>query len=199
MAQDDYRIRVELAEEHAHGLLSRLGLDLASEARELARELEGRRLAVSYDEDEVFVYAPSAAEAERARAIVESELREEGIDARVGPVERWLHDEERWDDEPRGPTDEEELLAEGIAPWEVRVECGSREEAEELAARLEAEGFGVSRRFRYVVAGAATQEAAEELARRVHGDVEASSALVWETVPQNPFVVFGGLGGAGTP
>ena len=199
MAQDDYRIRVELAEEHAHGLLSRLGLELGSEARELARGLEGRRLAVSYDDEEVFVYAPSAAEAERARAIVESELREEGIEARVGPVERWLHDEERWDDEPDEPTEEEELLAEGIAPWEVHAECDSREQAERLAEQLEAEGYGVSRRFRYVVAGAATREEAEELARRVHGDVEASSALVWETVPQNPFVVFGGLGGAGTP
>jgi hypothetical protein len=199
MARDDYRIRVELPAEHAPGLLSRLGIDLGSEARELARELEGRRLAVSHDEDEVFVYAASPQEAEQARAIVESELREEGIEARVGPVERWLHDEERWSDEPDEPTDEEELLAEGIAPWEVRVECDSREEAEELAAQLEAEGFGVSRRFRYVVAGAATREEAEALARRIHGDVEPSSALVWETVPQNPFVVFGGLGGAGTP
>src|SRR5919202_2341075 len=148
MAQDDYRIRVELAEEHAQGLLARLGLDLGSEARELARELEGRRLAVSYDEDEVFVYAPSAAEAERARAIVESELREEGIDARLGPVERWLHDEERWDDEPDEPTEEEELLAEGIAPWEVHVECGSREEAERLAGQRELGGDGVPRRLR---------------------------------------------------
>jgi hypothetical protein len=199
VAQDDYRIRVELAEEHAHGLLARLGLDLGSEARELARELEGRRLAVSYDDDEVFVYAPSAAEAERARAIVESELREEGIQARVGPVERWLHDEERWDDEPDSPTEEEELLAEGIAPWEVHVECESRDEAERLAAQLESEGYGVSRRFRYLVVGTASREEAEELARRLHGEVEGSSALVWETVPQNPFVVFGGLGSAGTP
>jgi hypothetical protein len=199
VAQDDYRIRVELAEEHAQGLLSRLGLDLGSETRELARELEGRRLAVSYDEDEVFVYSASPQEAERARAIVESLLREEGVDARVGPVERWLHDEERWDDEPREPTEDEELLAEGIAPWEVHVESDSREEAEELAAQLEAEGYGVSRRFRYLVVGAASHEEAEELARRLHGEVEGSSALVWETVPQNPFVVFGGLGGAGTP
>src|SRR5919202_2079552 len=154
MAQDDYRIRVELAEEHAQGLLSRLGLDLGSEARELAQELEGRRLAVSYDEDEVFVYASSAAEAERARAIVESLLREEGIEARVGPVERWLHDEERWSDEPAEPTEEEELLAEGIAPWEVHAECDSREQAERLAEQPEAEGYGGSRRFPYLVVGA---------------------------------------------
>jgi hypothetical protein len=33
----------------------------------------------------------------------------------------------------------------------------------------------------------------------VHGEVEPGSGLVWETVPGNPFAVFGGLGGSGTP
>ena len=197
MARDDYRIRVELEDEHAHGLLSRLGL--GSTADELAKELEGRRLVVSHDEGELFVYASSPQEAEQARAIVESELRDEGIDAEVGPIEHWLHDEERWDDEPPEPSPEEELLEEGIAPWEVHVECDSRGEAEELAARLEAEGYGVLHRFRYLIVGTNTREEAEALAERLHGEVEPSSAFVWESVPQNPFVVFGGLGGTGTP
>jgi hypothetical protein len=197
VARDDYRIRVDLEEEHAHGLLSRLGL--GSKADELAEELEGRRLVVSHDEGELFVYASSPQEAERARAIVESELAEEGLDATVGPVEHWLHDEERWDDEPPEPTPDEELLEEGIAPWEVRVECASRAKAEDLADQLEAEGYGVVRRFRYVVVGTDTRDDAEALAKRLHGEVEPSSAYVWENVPQNPFVVFGGLGGAGTP
>ena len=43
-------------EEHAQGLLARLGAELGSEARELARELEERRLAVSRDGEKVFVY-----------------------------------------------------------------------------------------------------------------------------------------------
>ena len=198
MARDDYRIRVELPEEeHAAGLLSRLGL--GSQAHELAEELEGRKLAVSQDGSELFVYASSAAEAEQARAIVEAEVAEEGLQARIGPVEHWLHDEERWDDEPPEPSPEEELLEEGIAPWEVRVECGSLREAEKLATQLEAEGYGVVRRFRYLIVGTETREEAEALAERLHGEVEPSSAYVWENVPQNPFVVFGGLGGAGTP
>jgi hypothetical protein len=200
MARDDWRIRIELHEpEHAHGLLARLGLELDAEADELARTLEGRQLVVSHDGNDVFVYASTGFEADHARRIVETELATEGLDAAVGPVEHWLHDEERWDDEPRGPTPEEEILAEGRAPWEVRVECGSREEAEELAARLEGEGYGVVRRFRFVIAGTATREEAEELAARLHGSVEASSQLVWEAVPQNPFVIFGGIGGTGTP
>jgi hypothetical protein len=197
MARDDYRIRVELEEEHAHGLLSRLGL--GSEAGELAEELEGRRLVVSHDDGELFVYASSPQEAERARTIVESVLREEGVEAEVGPVEHWLHDEERWDDEPPEPTPEEELLEEGIAPWEVRVEFESHRQAEDVADQLEAEGYGVLRRFRYLVVGTDTRDDAEALAKRLHGEVEPSSAYVWENVPQNPFVVFGGLGGTGTP
>ena len=198
MARDDYRIRVELPEEeNASGLLSRLGL--GSWADELAHELEGRRLAVSEDENELFVYAASPAEAERARAIVEAVVAEEGIDARIRPVEHWLHDEERWDDEPREPTPEEELLQEGVAPWEVRIDCQSHREAQELAERLEAEGYGVVQRWKYLIVGATTREEAEALAARLHGEVEFSSAYVWETVPQNPFVIFGGLGGSGTP
>ena len=196
MARDDYRIRVELEEEHAHGLLSRLGL--GSKTDGLVEDLE-RRLVVSHDDGELFVYASSPQEAERARAIVESELAEEGLEATVGPIEHWLHDEERWDDEPREPTPDQELLEEGIAPWEVRVELESHGAAEELADQLEAEGYGVLRRFRYVVVGTDTREDAEALAERLHGEVEPSSALVWENVPQNPFVVFGGLGGTGTP
>jgi hypothetical protein len=198
MARDDYRIRVELPEdENATGLLTRLGL--GSWADELAQELEGRRLVVSHDDGELYVYASSAAEAEQARAIVEGEVRGEGLDATVGPIEHWLHDEERWDDERREPSPEEELLEEGIAPWEVRVECESHHDATALADRLEKEGYGVVRRFRYVIVGAETKEEADALAARLHGEVEPSSAYVWENVPQNPFVVFGGLGGSGTP
>src|SRR6266540_2393607 len=81
MAGDDWRIRIEVAEEHAGGLLERLGLELDSEARELVRELEARRLAVTRDGDEVFVYAGSAAEAARAQEVIEAELRAQGIEA----------------------------------------------------------------------------------------------------------------------
>ena len=103
-------VRIELPEEgHAESLLGRLGLDLGSdEAKHLAKELEGRRLAVSQDDNELFVYGSSAAEAERARKIVEAELADEGIEARTSAVERWLPDEERWTGEPPQETWEEE-------------------------------------------------------------------------------------------
>jgi len=195
MARDDWRIRIELAEEgSAEQFLSRLGLDLGSEARELARDLEQRRLAVSHDADTVFVYAASGLEAAQARPVVEAVLREEGVAAREPVVEHWLADEDRWDDEAPQPDVEEDLLARGYAPWEVRIECDSVGEAHELAEQLEREGYGVARTFRYVVAGTATRKDAVALAERVHGEVEPGGELVWEVTPQNPFAVFGGLG-----
>jgi hypothetical protein len=196
MAQDDWRIRIEVEEEeHASGLLDRLSGDLDSEARELAKDLESHRLVVSRDGNTVFVYAASRAEAESAHAVVEAQLRAHGIEARTSGVEHWIDEEDRWDDEPPGETWEEEELDRGYAPWEVRVECASRQEAEELADRLETEGYRPERRFNYLVVGTASREEADALAARLHGEVEAGGEVVWEATPSNPFAIFGGLGG----
>jgi len=199
VAKDDFRIKIEIDDDQAGGLLERLGLELNDEASELAQELEKRRLVVSRDDDEVFVYASSPDEAERARSIIQAVLRDLGITAVTGPVEHWLEDEERWDDEPPGETWEEEDLEHGYAPWEVRVELPAHAQARDLADRLEQEGYPVERRWRYLIVGAASKEEADELAKRVHGEVEPGGGLVWETVPGNPFAIFGGLGGSGTP
>jgi hypothetical protein len=194
--RDDWRIRIEPHESaHAETLLGRLGLDLGSdEARRLARELEGHRLAVSRDGDVVFVYAESAGQAEQARQIVAAELADEGIEAEVS-VERWLGEEKRWSGEPPQESWEEEELESGFAPWEVRVELPSRREADGLADTLEAEGYDVVRRWRYLIVGAASEQEARDLARRLHGEAEPGGELVWEVTPQNPFAIFGGLGG----
>jgi hypothetical protein len=192
---DNWRIRVELPEEgYVSSLLDRLGLDLGSdEAKRLAKELEGHRLAVSRDDDVVFVYAESQGQAEQARRLVDAELADDGIDGQA-QVERWLPEEERWSGEPPQETWEQEELRRGYAPWEVRVELDSHEEADQLADSLEQEGFDVVRRWRYLIVGTETEEQARELARRVHGEAEPGGEAVWEVAPQNPFALFGGLG-----
>jgi hypothetical protein len=195
VANDDWRIRIEVEEEeHATGLLDRLTGNLGSEARELAANLSARKLAVSRDDNIVFVYAATRADAEQAHAIVEAELREHGIEARTSAVEHWLDEEDRWDDEPPGETWEEEELERGFAPWEVRVECPSREEAGALAKQLEAEGYRPERRFHYLIVGTASREDADTLAARLHGEVEAGGEVVYEVEPANPFAIFGGMG-----
>jgi hypothetical protein len=196
---DDWRIRIELGDDHAGGLLDRLGLELGGEARDVARELAQRRLAVSRDGDDVFVYAASQPEAARASEVIDAVLREHGLEARQSSIEHWLDDEDRWDSDPPDEGWEEDAVDRGYAPWEVRVELASRHEAAELADRLEGEGYSVERRWQYLIVGTATREDAERLAERVHGEVEPGGEIVWETVPGNPFAVFGGLGGSGTP
>ena len=193
---DDWRIRVELEEDqHANGLLERLGFELGEEARELARELAERRLAVSRDGNELFVYASSRAAAEQAHAVIEAVLREEDLDARESRVEHWLEDEEHWDDEPKGETWEEDELERGFAPWEVRIRLGSRAEAHALAEQLESEGYKPERSSEFLIVGCRSKEDAEALAVRVHGEVEPGGEVVWEAIPGNPFAIFGGLGG----
>jgi hypothetical protein len=195
MAQDDWRIRIELPdEEGAAGLLDKLGLR-RGDAEELADELRQHRLAVSRDGDTIFVYASSAMQAEQASRVVEQELEAEGMSPTRFVTERWLREEERWDDEPDTGDVEEDLLRRGYAPWEVRVECDSLGEADKLADELRAEGYDVSRTFTFVIAGTADREQAVELAKRVHGQVEPGGELVYEVQPANPFAVFGGLGG----
>jgi len=195
MASDDWRIRIELPdEEGARGFFERLGIG-RSDAEELAEELRTHRLAVSQDDDTVFVYTGSGMQAEQASRIIEQELEDAGLTPERFVTERWLADEERWNDDPEGPDVEEDLLERGYAPWEVRVECESRQQAHDLAERLRSEGYDVSRTFTYVIAGTASRNEAGELAQRVHGTVEPGGELVYEVQPHNPFAVFGGLGG----
>ena len=193
---DNWRIQIEPREAaHAESLLGRLARDLGSdEAKRLAKELEGRRLVVSRDDDLLFVYAETRAEAERARRIVEAELADEGLEANV-EVEGWLAEEERWSGEAPQETWEQEEIERGFAPWEVRVELPSHREADELADQLEGEGFDVVRRWRYLIVGTASEEQARELAQRLHGEAEPGGEVVWEVTPRNPFALFGGLGG----
>jgi hypothetical protein len=194
---DDWRIHITVAD--GDNLLERLGLELDDEARELASELEERRLAVSRDGDEVFVYADTQTAAAKAHDVIDVVLRGEGIRATESRIEHWLEDQERWDDEPPGETWEEEQLDHGHAPWEVRVTRASHADARRLAEQLETEGYAVVRRWRYLIVGTASKEEARALAERVHGEVEPGGELVWEVVPGNPFAIFGGLGGSGTP
>src|SRR5436853_7804380 len=195
MAHDDWRIRIELPDEEvAQDLLGRLGLR-QSDAEELADELREHRLAVSRNGDTVFVYAASGMQAEQASRIIEQELEDADFTPTRFVTERWLRDEERWNDDPPQPDAEEELVERGYAPWEVRVECESLGQAHDLAEQLRGEGYDVSRTFTYVIAGTEDRAQAVELARRVHGTVEPGGELVYEVQPQNPFAVFGGLGG----
>ena len=95
MARDDWRLRIELGDEGAGGLLGRLGL---SDAHELAKDLEDHRIEASDDEGTVFVYAETSLALEQARGVIQREI----ADLELNPLQivsgHWLHDEERWEE-----------------------------------------------------------------------------------------------------
>jgi hypothetical protein len=192
MANDDWRLRIELEHEEKRGLLDRLGLR-ESEAEELAAELRDLRLAVTEEDGILHVYAGSSLDLERARTLIEKEFDELGLQAESMTTEHWLAAEERWDGAEPSQDYDDELVSEGFAPWEVRIPARDHKAAVELADRLEAEGYGVIRRWNFVIAGCADEEQARALAARLHGEVEAGGEMVYESMPQNPFRFFGGL------
>jgi hypothetical protein len=196
MPSDDWRIHIELGPEGGQSdFLERLSRGLGREAEELAKALAGDRLAVSGDGNELFIYASSKAQAGHAHEVIEAELRRHDFAANVSRVEHWLENEERWDDEPKDDTWEEEAVEEGWAPWEVRVGCNSHREAKKLADRLASEGYRPLRRWRYLIVGTETREDADALARRLHGEVEVGGDVVWEQAADagviSPFRLFG--------
>lgn len=193
---DDWRVRVELADDGARREFTQLLQDgLSPLGTDLARALEGGHVSISGDDENLFVYADSSTQAENAHAVILAELEHHAIVATTSGVEHWLADEERWDNEPAGESWEEAVTEKGYAPWEVRVACRSRHEAVELEKALESDGYRPIRQWSHLIIGAATREDADALAERLHGEVEPGGAVVWEEAIDSdvvrPFVFFG--------
>ena len=193
---DDWRVRIEFADEASRERFTHLLAEgLSPEGADQAQALHGDHLSVSGDDANLFVYADSPLQAERAHTVILSELEHHAIVATTSGVEHWLAAEERWDNEPAGETWEEEVSAQGYAPWEVRVTCRSRHEAIELATQLEVEGYVPVRRWKHLIVGADTRGDADALAARLHGEVDPGGAVVWEEAIDShvvrPFAFFG--------
>jgi hypothetical protein len=212
---DDWRLTIDLDDEGDGTQLVEWLAALRLERDERARL--GDRVIVSRDGPRVFLYADAEETAREAEAVVRAELAGRELPARLAP-ERWHPAAQEWKDaaEPLPDTDEE-LAAErarrlereaehsratGHAEWEVRVELPSREQTVQLAERFEAEGIPVVRRSTFLLLGAANEDEAVALAKRLETElpegarveVEPGGGMVWEVMPENPFAVFGGLG-----
>jgi len=212
---EDWRVTATLEDDFGHGL--------AAVLREHVLEDEvgafvGDRVAVSADNTHLFLYTDTRLAAERARQVVTAVLAEDGKQASY-ELSRWHPAEEAWEnaDRPFPTSDagrelEHEQLesdetassrASGYAEWEVRLDLPSHEAAVELAKQLEAEGTPTIRRWTYLLAGAADQDDADALAKRLQVEapagtqihVQPGGEMAWEVTPANPFAVFGGLAG----
>ena len=181
---DEFRVEVELDDdEHGYSLGERLrALDLDDEVRDRL----GGRVLVTRDGSRLFLYAATEAQSWEAAEIVRSLVDADDLTAEIR-VTRWHPVEEAWKDAsiplPRTHEEEEaehaaleaaeaeEAETEGDYDWHVVVRLPGRDEAVEVARRLEAEGVPVARRWRYVVAGVLTEERAEELAESLRAEL----------------------------
>jgi len=124
---------------------------------------------VSQTSKGVFLYAASAHAAVQAEQMVHDVLTEHDVTAGVrcdqwNPIDKsWTSHEDVMNAERR------KSAATGRAAWQVRVEPSSHHELKALAQRLEAEGFSVARRWRYLIAGANCEDDARALADQIRG------------------------------
>ena len=216
---EDWRVTFELADES--GAVARVLMALHEhEVRSDARDRLGERVAVSGEGERIVLYADNEAAAREAERVVAGLLAAHDLEAAGPPaVERWHPVEERWEDarvplpataeeratehERREADETAEALSTGLAEWEVRIEFASHDDAREFADRLEGEGTLVVRRWNLVIVGANDEDDARALAAGLAAEipkgaqlqVEPGGGQVWQLLPENPFAVFGGLGG----
>jgi hypothetical protein len=204
--RDEWRVEVEIGDpDHGHSLSERLRAhDLDDEARERLSD----RVIVTRDGSRIFLYAGAEPAAREAERVIRELVAAAELPAEIS-VRRWHPVEEAWRDasEPLPESDAEraaererklaaerhELAEEGEFDWEVRIELDSRATTAELAARLEAEGLDVTRRWRYLLVGALTEEAGRELAERVVAEAPPGAKARVEprfSDPTDPLFVF---------
>ena len=205
MSPDEFRVEVELDdEEHGYSLTERLrALDLDEEARARLSP----HVAVSRDGSTLFLYASTEQHAREAERVIRSLVDEDGLTAEVS-LTRWHPVQEEWldasaplpssDEERRAEYDRreraeaEEAADEGEFDWHVVVRLSNRDEAEAVASRLRRQEVAVARRWRYVVAGAVTEERAGALAAQLRDELGAAANVEVEAnltdLPATPFV-----------
>jgi hypothetical protein len=205
---EDFRVEVELDdEEYGYSLWERLrALHLDDEAR---RRL-GESVVVTRDGSQLFLYAVVEAQAREAERVIRGLVEEDALSAEIR-VTRWHPVEEEWIEasvplprteaeeraeyEAREESETQEAEAEGEFDWQVIVHVPRRDDADELAGRLAADGLSVARRWRYLVCGAVTEERATELADRIREEAPSGSEVSVEAnvsdLPGRPFQFIG--------
>jgi hypothetical protein len=207
-AADEWRVEVVLDEDaHGQSLGERLhGLQLDDEARKRL----GGSVIVSRDGNRLFFYAWHEESAREAERVVRELMDEDKLSGQVSLM-RWhpAADEWRPADQPL-PEDGQELDAEeeehALAgkragresnswAWEVVIDLPDVRSTREFAHRLEEDGLPVRRRWKYLLVGSDTEEAAVKLGQRLEGETPDGARVGIRANPKDvPHPVFVMLG-----
>jgi hypothetical protein len=208
--RDEWRVEVELdADEHGRSLGERLrSLNLDNEAEKRL----GGSVVVTRDGPHLFLYAWHEESAQEAERVIRDLMEEDELSGEVS-LTRWHPVEEAWRpaSEPLPETDDEveaerrrneraeemEAAEKGDYDWEVVIDLPNLRETRDLAARLTVRGLPVKRRFKYLLVGQPTEEAAIELGKSFEGEVPEGSHVGIRANPADSpapsFVLLGSL------
>ncbi|MDP9188405.1 MAG: hypothetical protein M3O25_04065 [Actinomycetota bacterium] len=180
------------------------GLDLDDDARGRL----GGSVIVTRDGPHIFLYAWHEESAREAERVVRELMQEDGLAGEV-ELRRWHPGEEAWkpaaeplprsDDEREAEEDrlERERIASGEHPWEVVIDMPDLRSTRELTDELVKRGLPIKRRFRYLLVGAPTEEAAVEIGEGLEGDVPEGAHVGIRATPEGlttpAFVLLQGL------
>ena len=209
---NDWRVTVRLQQ---GGQVSKAAAHLGAHQveDEVRRKLRGKVMVGADGGNELFLYTAAYDAAVAAQQSVTDALSGHGLSATF-TIERWHPIEEEWEpvdvampttaaqiEKERKRLDAEETsesLTLGIALFEVRVQLPTHRDSVALAARLQAEGYPVARRWRFLVVGANNADQAEEFAARIRQEVPAGAVVSIEEVgPSRPYTVFELAAGSG--
>jgi hypothetical protein len=187
-SRDEWRVEVALdRDQHADTLSGALhDLQLDNEARKLL----GGSVIVTRDGPFVFIYAWHEQSAEEAERVVKDIMDRENLIGQVRLM-RWHPVAEEWKDAAEPLPEDEAALAqemreaeeEGAAeareygeyPWEVVIDLPHIRDTYSVAEKIRGEGLPVKRRFRYLLVGAASEDDAVELGKRLEAEVPEGS------------------------
>jgi hypothetical protein len=192
VSNEDWRVEINLDDKHeGYDFGERLrSQDLAEDARERL----GKRVYVSRNGTQLFLYAGSEQQAREAELVVRGLVVADDLNAEFAGVTRWHPVEQEWKEAsiplPRTETEirqelerkeeaeREELEEEGSYDWLVKINLPSAADAEQIAETLDEAGHPVHRIWRWVTVDVLTEEIGNELISSLQESLPAD-AEIW--------------------
>ena len=176
------------------------------EVEQDVRQKLGRNIVVGAGDSQIFLYAGTELAATEAERTAREVLGQLGIEAEFA-LDRWHPVEEEWQSpDVAMPQTEAERQAEhqrledaesadsvaaGSAMWQARIELESHREAVALAHKLQAEGYPVVRRWKFLIVGANNDDDAKALAEHIRQEAPPGAQVSAEPAGVRlPFIAF---------